>query len=458
MPQSFRETVSTFFAINDVIVQFVHGQVFLVLGVAMWLQWRQRSELDLSRALPWLAAMSLFEALATWGNSFIPIQQQLLTAETIESLRLLQLFVQLMCFASLLGFGLKLNQPPLKPKLEWILPIAVIATGTFVILVGRTLGAGPYDALNHSLEAGLRYLVAFPAALLVAYGLRQQAGRLLGPLHIQRIVRALRVAGTAFLVYAVVEGLLVPRSALPPSLLLNEQSLFVASGIPIGIVRAFVGGIILLFFFRAMEVFRLEADSAAQALNQQQALILERERISRDLHDGTIQSIYAAGLMLEGVNGAQAVQALLNKTMSDVRGYIYDLRNASADEDLARGLLDIVTEFRMRTGLETEWRVDGKPGPSLDPERRQHVYQITREALTNVSRHAGAKRVKVTLRYGDPLTVGVVDDGSGAIPGETTLGRGLRNMRERARLLGATLHIDAAPGKGTRIDVNIPQS
>ena len=114
--------IKAVFAVNDMIVQFVHGQVFLILGVTMALQWGQRSKLELARALPWLAAFGLLEAVATWGNGFIPIQTVLLSARVIQDLRFLQLLVYLATFMTLLGFGLKLNEPAISPRLKFIIP------------------------------------------------------------------------------------------------------------------------------------------------------------------------------------------------------------------------------------------------------------------------------------------------------------------------------------------------
>ncbi len=93
------------------------------------------------------------------------------------------------------------------------------------------------------------------------------------------------------------------------------------------------------------------------------------------------------------------VVAALNRTIQDIRTYIYDLRSNAAEEDLARGLIQIVTEYRLRANLQIEWSVEGRPAWTLSADQRQHVYQITREALSNIVRHAGATKASVELRY-----------------------------------------------------------
>ncbi len=470
-----------FFTANDVIVQFVHGQVFLLMGVVTGLQFFQRSRLDLARALPWLAAFGLLEAVATWGNTFIPIQSNVLPDAALINLRFLQTLVYVLCFAALLGFGLRLSEPALP---SWVAPtiatLVVVVVGTFVSVTWLINPNSPLISAN-TLEAVMRYVLCAPAALLVAYALRQQASQLIGPLQAPRLVNVLRVAGFGFLFYALVEGLIVPPAPFPPANIINEDTVFRMTGIPIGIIRGVVGAVIAWFMFRSLEAFRIEADRVADALANQQALNTERERISRDLHDGTLQNIYAAGLMIEdarhtmveveqpaGISHANTqltnVLSMLNKTTTEIRGYIYDLRRSVAgDEDLARGLFDIVTEFRLRTAIATEWQVVGSGQYATTPEQRYHIYQIARESLSNISRHAGATLVRVTLIYNNSaddaangVTLRIDDNGNGSVA-HARIGKGVLNMRERAAMLRAEFDIRSEPGKGTVVELEIKE-
>ncbi len=485
------DQLQRFFVANDGLVQFVHGQVFLVLGVAMWLQWRQRSQLELARALPWLAVFGILEAFSVWANVFVPLQARLLSSDAIEALRFLQLLLTLSAFVALLGFGLKLNEPSLPAWTAWYVPLIVGGVVTALLIIQRATATGADAVRNATIEAFLRYFICAPAALMVAFGLQQQAIRLVGPFNIGRIVRALRVAGFGFVLYALLEGLLVPVAPFFPANVINEMTLYRATGVPAGVPRILAGVVIAWSFLRALEVFRVEADRVAQALQREQSLNAERERISRELHDGTIQSIYATGLALDdayhsleslrlspGALSSEDVAALLhvrsqmravmdslNRTVQDIRRYIYDLRSAGAEEDLARGLIQIVNEYRMRSRMQIEWTVEGRPLRDLTPDQRQQVYQIAREALSNIVRHAGATMARVELRYGGGAAGGVAgadggadnsdiclrisDNGNGQAPAAGHQGYGLRNMRERARLLGGRLTVQSAPGAGT---------
>jgi signal transduction histidine kinase len=471
--------IQRFFIINDVIVQFIHGQVFLLLGVASGLQTYRRSRLELARALPWLAAFGVLEAITIWGNVFIPIQERLLGLGFIQTLRFLQQFVQLLCFASLLGFGLRLFEPAVP---HWTAPtvalVIVMAFGT-LMAANRLITEGVDVIGNATLEALLRYFVCLPSALLVALGLRQQAYRLIGPLQAERLVSVLRVAGFGFLVYALVEGAIVPEAPFWPASFVNSAVIFNTIGVPIAFLRAVVGAVIAFYMFRSLEAFRIEADRLADALRNQQALNTERERISRDLHDGTLQQIYAAGLMIDDAKHALAsvapdtridhanaqlgnVMTALNSTTQEIRGYIYDLRRTVAgDEDLARGLFDIVTEFRLRTAIPTDWVVEGCAQFSTSPEQRYHIYQIAREALSNIARHASATRAHVSLSYdgckddvASFVCIHIGDNGKGS-SGFAHVGKGLLNMRERASLLQAEFDVHSEAGKGTVVMLRV---
>ncbi len=482
------DQLKVFFTINDSIVHFVHGQAFFLLAVMMGVQWfMQRSRLELARALPWLAAFGALEAIAVWGNAFIPLQQRLLPPDTIQNLRFLQLMVHLLTFATLLGFGLRLSEPAMPSWAAVYVPLVVVLVATAILATNRALTSGVDVVNNATVEALLRYALCLPSALLVAYGLRLQAGRLVGPLKSERLIRVLRVAGFGFVFYALVAGMLVPPAPFFPANTINTELLFETTGVPIGVYRSIVGAVIASFLFLSLDAFRIETDRLAETLQHQQSLMAERERISRDLHDGTIQSIYAAGLMVDDArhtieqlashahNGTNpliarareqldAVLAVLNKTNEEVRSYIYDLRRSVAgDEDLARGLLDIVMEFRLRTTITTDWNVEGCGKVTLSPEQRQHVYQIVREALSNIARHASATRAQVELRYDNcddrtsrqTIQVRISDNGKGVIQPAMRAGRGLLNMRERAALLNADFNLESEPGKGTTVTLII---
>ena len=226
-----------------------------------------------------------------------------------------------------------------------------------------------------------------------------------------------------------------------------------------------------------VEMFALHAGIAIQNARlhhdvQQLAVVDERLRISRDLHDGVIQSIYAVSLSLEDVaeliedDPGEAASRIdrsidrLHTTIGDIRTFIVGL-GPGAGEGLGAALESMAHE--LLAGSATELRLDLSGASELDgrlsPEAGHELVQIAREALSNVARHSGAAHASLALLVeGDTAELRIEDDGTGFDPGQRpgTGHFGLANLRDRAAALGARLTIDADRGKGVRIIARAP--
>jgi len=127
------------------------------------------------------------------------------------------------------------------------------------------------------------------------------------------------------------------------------------------------------------------------------------------------------------------------------------------DYDLPEGIEHLLRDFRVNTLLETEFRLTGTIVPIQSTSRRRHIFQIVREALANTARHAQARKVQVHLDYDtDDIVLTISDDGIGMETLQVGKGYGLRNIRERTRLLEGTLRIESAPGAGVTYHLTIP--
>ncbi len=208
---------------------------------------------------------------------------------------------------------------------------------------------------------------------------------------------------------------------------------------------------------------------------QRLAIVEERERIGKDLHDGVIQAIYAVGLSLEDVpdmmdgepdEARRRVERAidgLDQTIRDIRNFIFGLRPALLDGvDAVEGLAALADEFRVNTMIDVELRAGPTvTAPIIGPDRTVELLAIAREALSNIARHARATRAEITIEP-EPEIAGVeiiiADNGTGFEPAAPRgIGhQGLRNMRTRAISIGATLLVDSHPGGGTRIIVRVP--
>lgn len=196
----------------------------------------------------------------------------------------------------------------------------------------------------------------------------------------------------------------------------------------------------------------------------------ERERISRELHDGAIQALFSVGMGLQGARGligadpARAEQRLdgavdaIDQTIRDLRSAIFHLQPADAAAlGLSGGLAELAREYEVnalvRPVLDLVPGLDAHVSSGLVPD----LLAVVRESLSNVAKHARAFTVAVRASVDDGgLALEVADDGMGFVPGGPTAGRGLGNVAERAASLGATLEIDSAPDEGTRVRLRVP--
>ena len=493
------------FETNRIIVLFVAGQVFFVMGLAVALQRRHGSQLPLARPLVWLAGFGIVHGLMEWGYLFVPVQAGFLPQPVIELLLVVQLLMKPISFAFLFQFGVELilsTRPADRPLptiggQPWLrlVPSAAVAlwlVGTLAL--SSTVAAGfvpdpgswlPSPEIGPAL-AGVgaplavgdvlaRAMIALPAALLVAFALRRTTA-LLGPMARPGVRTALAAASVAFAVYALLAGLVPMPAPFPLASVLNEQTFLDTFGVPIEVFRSITGLAIALAIIRSLELFDEETDRALADARRRELLLRERERIGRDLHDGIIQSIYAAGLHLEQASaeiGPSAdptrerigmVMTELNRITGDIRSTIFDLRSGELEaRDAEAIVLTVADELQAHTLVELRVESEGLFRPRLAPDQAEQLHHVVTEAFSNVLRHAHATTVTVAMACTQRrFTLEIRDDGVGfdpaAVQGRGRRGRaqGLDNIRRRAELLDGTLELESAPGRGTRLSLTMP--
>jgi signal transduction histidine kinase len=511
------EALNELFETNRVIVLMVYGQVFFVLGLAIALQSLKRSALALAGPLPWLAAFGIVHGFHEWGYLFVPIQSGYLPLPGIEALLVAQLLMKGVSFALLAQFAVELfialrradshgvigpdvappaglaHAPDRLPVLRLAPAVGLVTWAVATLAISRVVGPftpdprpwlpeGSIDQALAAVGAPLavgdvlaRWLLALPGAALAAVGLLQAAARL-APLARPPVGGGLRLAAGAFAVYAVVGGLIGMPAPFPPASVLNAASVQDALGVPIEVLRSATGLVIAVAIIAALDLFEQETDRALADARRRELLARERERIGRDLHDGIIQSIYAAGLHLDEVsasigpdqaeprNRIGTVMRELNGIINDLRRFIFDLRSASLETlDAKEIVTSVAAELRANSLVNVDLAVEGDWIARLTPDQAEQLRQVIHEALSNVLRHAHATRVQIRLVCGRRrLTLQIVDDGTGYDPaaaaerGRTGRAQGQVNMRRRAELLGARLEVRSAPGQGTSVSLTMP--
>jgi signal transduction histidine kinase len=193
----------------------------------------------------------------------------------------------------------------------------------------------------------------------------------------------------------------------------------------------------------------------------------ERERIAKELHDGVIQSLFAVGMSLQGAAALAQDEGIasriegavedIDRAIRDLRNYIFGLRpGILADRQLDQALRELSVEFEQRSGVVTV--VDVDPGIAAElASIASDVVQVTREALSNVGRHAGATTCRVSLRRGvDGAILVIDDDGRGFEPGSVVEGLGIGNLRDRVTSLGGSLDIQSNAREGTTVRAVLP--
>jgi PAS domain S-box-containing protein len=195
----------------------------------------------------------------------------------------------------------------------------------------------------------------------------------------------------------------------------------------------------------------------------------ERQRIAMDLHDGIIQSIYAATLNLEiasddvntsppdAITGINRAIDQLNDTIRDLRGYILDLRPARYGGDLRASIESLIAEFRANSLVEvTPDLSENLEG--LSEQQEAAVFHVVQEALNNALKHSRATVLSLRLARGArAIEVDISDNGVGFEPGTVSdAHHGMRNMLSRAASAGGILRVETAPRAGTSVHLEVP--
>lgn len=196
----------------------------------------------------------------------------------------------------------------------------------------------------------------------------------------------------------------------------------------------------------------------------------ERKRLSWEVHEGLGQTLMAMRIHLEALGARQAdgpvspellapSKELLDRSIRTVRELSASLRPRVLDFDIEASLDWLAEDFMRRTDIPCILDIDPS-ALSMDEDSRTIAFRIAQDALDNVARHAGAQTAEVILRRApDCYFLRILDDGKGFdVNAARCSGLGLLRMRERARMLDGDVRLFSSPGKGTVVDVFLPDS
>jgi signal transduction histidine kinase len=231
-----------------------------------------------------------------------------------------------------------------------------------------------------------------------------------------------------------------------------------------GLLHVIAGWLVSLY---SWHVERLNLAARAAEEQQRNAIVAERTRFARDIHDTLAQGF--TGIMMQ----LNAAEQRLPADAPDARAHIEkarELANASLEEArrsvsalrISTGsLLDAIERIARKltadSGVQLDTKLDGQPY-SLPEQCEASLLRIAQEALTNAVRHSGTERIGVELAYRTGAVVLEIGDNGRGMSGQEPSGFGVDGMRERARQIGGEIKILSDPGRGTRIVVTVPNA
>ena len=473
-------------------VYFIYGLAFFSMGLLVAVEGGRASDLRLRRALPPLAGFGLVHAAHEWMEMYELMGHPASLVET-SVMWGLQLATLAFSFISLAAFGsFLLAETEVARRLLLLIPIGLEAVWVFGLYHFR----GQY--VDHVLwdvaDTWTRYTLAIPASVLTSVGLivQQRAFRRSGLI---RFGRDALWAAITFGWYGLFGQLFVKTTPIFPSNFINQQTFSDLFGFPIQLFRAAMAVSAATFVIRFLRAFQVETERKISELQQarleesQQRELLrgelfrrvvaaqeaERQRIARDLHDETGQSLTAIGMGLRGLSGKlrtrnkdalatlHTLEALTADSLKELQRLMTDLRPSHLDDlGLSAALRWYSSRIQEHSSLQIRVDIHGEEC-DLDDASKITIFRIIQECLNNIIKHSRATHVNIHLHYeAKQVRISVFDNGTGFDPDQVRQRHasrpslGLAGMEERAALLNGTVSVQSRPGYGTEVEAIIP--
>ena len=473
-------------------IYFIYGLAFFSMGLLVLAEGGRASDVRLRRALPPLAGFGLVHAAHEWmemyvlmGHPATPLEMSIMSAMQLATLAFS--FISLAAFGSFL-----LADNEITRRLILLIPIGLQAVWVFGLyhFRGEYVGQILWDVA----DVWTRYTLAIPAAILTAVGLivQQRAFRRSGLI---RFGQDALWASITFAWYGLVGQHFAKATPIFPSNVINQQTFFEIFGFPVRLFRAATAVAAAIFVIRFLRAFQVETErkiadlQAAQLEESQQREIMrgelfrrvvaaqesERQRIARDLHDETGQSLTAIGMGLRGLSGKlssrnkeafgtlHTLETLTADSLKELERLISDLRPSHLDDlGLSAALRWYAGRVQEHSTINVRVDIVGEECP-LDEAMKIAIFRIIQESLNNIIKHAHATHANIYLRFEQKnVRISVRDNGTGFDLDRIRQQRasrpslGLAGMQERAALLGGSVSVQSRPGYGTEVEALIP--
>jgi signal transduction histidine kinase len=513
--------MSAFWENAIVIVFFFYGLAFYSMGLALLVESGRASEMGFARSMRFLAGFGLLHGVHEWLDMFDQGMMLVLQRSFPICICWFRLTLLVTSFIALLAFGEQLlihERNDRSPT--WRLTLLATIWFAFSSVAVQVIYQLDDAAWINVTDVLARYVLGIPGSLLAFWALWRQRA-IFQQQGMGRFVRHLTVAAGALALYGIVGQFITRPSFIFPASILNTELFLRVTGFPIQLFRAVMASVLavaMISVLRALEVEndqRLQSGELArreverlhhnelaqfnrelQAANEETARLLaevrssdqrrgelihnitaaqeaERQRIARELHDETGQSLTGLALGLRGL-AAQAetnpdlvqqrlpvLEAMATAALGQLRHLINDLRPPQLDDlGLIAGLRWLIERFNEQHGPEAILEIRGETRP-FAPEIETSLFRIAQEGLNNVAKHARARHTSITLDFDDGPSLTVCDDGIGYDPTlvldshKPRTAWGLIGIQERANLIHAALILDTAPGEGTCLIIRL---
>ncbi|MCC5911751.1 MAG: hypothetical protein JJT76_15110 [Clostridiaceae bacterium] len=448
----------------------VYGLVFIAMGIfASYKKDEEVSHLPLVKSLKYLGVFGITHGLSEWITMVVIAD---LYRDFYVYFFIIKQFLKAVSFAFLIGFGTTLLPKDIRYKsIINILPVILLVVwcSGFLFLMSR------HGLQYHLIKPQyniilLRYFMGLPGGLITAFALGLQAKQM-HKRNLGTIAKKYNHLAYIFLLYGLVDGLIVREMEFFPANFINNQVFLQWLGFPIQIVKIIVGIGINILLIRVIETFGWEQKEKLKQLQKRRITDKERRKLGLEIHDSIIQSIYAANLKLQCLinnNTQEEAHELLQEIKIDLGDTIRKTREFISTtslqtmelQDLSNNIVKLVEIFNNNQAIKinVESQMSQLNLMELSAEKSSQIYYIVQEAISNVIKHSKGNHARVLVKTEDDfLNVKVIDDGVGiqldSIDKKQQFG--LISMKERAKAVGGILRVKNLE-KGTEVELIVP--
>lgn len=442
------------------------------------IQHRKKYPFRFAKDLWLMGIYALIHATSEWSYLFITLQASQFSSDSLHLLPMIPLLLEAFSFMFLFIFSLRLLCPGRFLRTICI-PIGIFLLWCAIVGILIMQKVSPTVTWSYSQEFS-HYMLLFPSSILTALALYRE-GKKQGKTLPSKILFSLNALSLVFLFLAILSVMVSPGPFFPANVL-NSQVFYKVTHIPFQIFQGLTGTAMMAVTLKLLHEFNTETDRILVQAEEDAMLFSERERISQDLHDGVIQTLYATGMMLEStarrVDSESPIHEQLNFCIKSLNTSLLDLRHyitGLKSEDISRKPLKILLknmllEVQENYNIQAELSFLGDEHVQLTPNRQNHLFYLIKELLNNIEKHTTANSIHLKLEEGQTqLLLSLWDNGKGietspeefwrkpegeSYPGS---GMGLRNIRERITVLGGEINYSYPSTGGTLVVLRIPK-